>query len=248
MAKKFFDVVVVIPLEPRFFTLIRMFLKTTRSHYSPTELLEIQIFGWIKGGSLRVILRFDARTFEPAMLAWFQSWVQALNAEVIELESYDGPAQEKILRRIKTTSEAIFIGDYSFDRALDEIKARFNRHHGTRRQPRFADNLRISFREFKDFIGEYTGNISYGGMFIRGRTDLPPRSRVEVVLDLPGTAGGVKAIAEVVHVVPLKTVRDFDDKSVSGCGFQFVEFLNDGEILLKDYIRKNFIRNKPAGS
>lgn len=243
MKKQHFDIAFIIPLEPRFFSLIQMFLRTTRSHYPTEQLPEIQIFGWITRGSLRIVLRFEAKSFNPEMFSWFQSWIQALNAEVVELESLDPKSKEKFLAKIKSTSEVIFTGNYDMERAVEELKTRFQRFHGTRKSPRFDDSLKVSFKVFKDFVGEYTDNISFGGMFIRGRTDLPPKSRVEIVLELPGMEEKIHAIAEVIHIIPREGGLGGGKKAVSGSGFQFVEFLDDGESRLREYIKKHFVGN-----
>ena len=237
MGKDFFDIAFIIPFKSRFFTLIRMFLKTTRQHFPPSQLPEIQIYGSSGENTLRILLRFNMNLFQPAMLAWFQSWIQALNIEVAELESVSAEDREAILDTFQSTSDVVFTGQYDLDQAVEEIRTTFLRNQRVRKLERFPDNLRVTFRTHRDFIGEYADNISSGGMFIRGRTDLPPRSRVEIVLELPGTAGEVKAIAEVVHVVAGGR-GEGDQDAVSGCGIQFVEFLNDSESRLKQYIQR----------
>lgn len=243
MPQKYYDIAFIIPLEPRFFSLTQMFLRTTRSHFTVQQLPEVQIFGWVKGGSLRVILRFDAVSFEPVMLSWFQSWVQALNAEMIELENLDSRGRNQIIARIKMAAEVIYTGSYDIERAVEDLKTRFIRTHGTRKQPRFSDRLKVLVKTVKDSIGEHTENISFGGMFVRGETNLPPRSRVEVSLELPGMRETVNVIAEVVHVQP-PTGGSPEMTRPAGSGFQFVEFINDGEAKLRKYIRKNLIGNQ----
>lgn len=234
--KKFFDIILVIPIESRQFPVIQMFLRTTRAHYSLEQLPEIHLYGSIAESELRVLLRFDFRMFLPSMLHWLSGWIQVLNIGIIELESYHPSSREEILDRITNSSEFVYSGEYDFDYVIDVLKTKFSRSHGVRRHPRFREKLKVHFRIENDYVGEYTANISAGGMFIRGRTNVATRSRMEVSLALPGQNSPVSALVEVIHIIPEDVVFIPDEERAFGFGVRFVSFLNDGEFVLGNYL------------
>jgi len=238
MAKEFFEIAFIIPFASRVFPKIRSFLKTARTRFKQDELLEIHIYSWIGGNSVGVVLRFNFESFIPSMFKWFASWIQELRMEIIELENFGKQEKEAMLKKFEMTSDAKFTGQYNLDHALDEIEGRFSRQVGIRREQRLPVRLTIKFRTGKALAREYSENISYGGIFIRGRTDLPLRSRLEVVFQLPGTDEEIKAVGEVVHIVSQEKVDLIDGDRVPGCGVHFVEFIGDGETRLKDYLEK----------
>lgn len=238
MAKEFFEIGFIIPFASKVFPRIRSFLKTARTRFKPEELPELHIFSWIGGNSVGVFFRFKYENFVPSMTKWFASWIQELRMEVIELENFNKQEKEAMLKKCEMTSDVKFTGKYNLDHALDEIEGRFSRHLGVRKEKRLPVRLTVKFRTEKAFAREYTENISYGGMFIRGRTDLPLRTKIEVVFKLPGTEEEVKAVAEVVHIVTQEKVDMIDGDRVPGSGVHFVEFIGDGEQRLKDYLEK----------
>ncbi|MDD5223684.1 MAG: PilZ domain-containing protein [bacterium] len=238
MARKFFEIAFVIPFASKVFPEIRSFLKSARARFNQDELPELQIFSWVGGNSVGVIFRFSFENFVPSMFKWFASWAQELKMEIIELENFGKPEKEAMRKRFEMTSDAKFTGKYNLDHALNEIEGRFSRLVGMRREQRLPVRLTVKFRTGKALEREYTENISYGGMFIRGRTDLPLRSKLEVVFKLPGTEEEVKAVAEVVHIVSQEKVDMIDGDRVPGSGVHFVEFVGDGEEKLRRYIEK----------
>lgn len=234
--KEHFDIALIVPVESRLFPVIQMFLKVTRAHYSTQHLPEIHIYGSVSNGEIRILLRFRFRSFLPSMLQWLSGWIQVLNMGIIELESYDVYTRETILTKFQNTSDIAFTGEYDLDQAIEELKTKFARTHGVRKHHRFREKLKVYFRMERDFIGEYTDNISYGGMFIRGRTDISPRSRMEVQLELPGMTDRVNAIVEVIHVIPRDHLDAPQAERVTGFGVRFVSFLSGGEETFGRYL------------
>jgi len=238
MAKEFFEIAFVIPFASRAFPEIRSFLKAARNHFKADELPELHLFSWIGGNSMGVIFRFSFQNFLPSMTKWFARWLKDLRMEVIEFENFSQPEKEALLKRFEMTSDMKFTGKYNLDHALNEIEGRFSRLVGMRREHRLPVRLTVKFRTGKALAREYSENISHGGMFIRGRADLPLRTRLEVVFKLPGTEEEIKAVAEVVHIVSQEKVDMIDGDRVPGCGVQFIEFIGDGEKKLRRYLEK----------
>ncbi len=238
MAKPFFEIALIIPFASRVFPKIREFLKIARTRFKQDELPELHIFSWVGGNSVGVVFRFGYENFVPSMLKWFATWIQELKIEIIELENFGKPEKEAILKRFEMTSDVKFTGNYNLDHALDEIEGRFSRLTGMRRENRLPVRLTVKFRTGQALEREYTENISYGGMFIRGRADLPLRTKLEVVFKLPGTEEEVKAVAEVVHIVSQEKVDLIDGDRVPGSGVHFTKFIGDGEERLRRYIEQ----------
>ena len=84
-----------------------------------------------------------------------------------------------------------------------------------RLEPRFEVRLSVRFVEAKAFVEQYAHNLSKGGLFLAGATDLTVGQRTRVALELPGF-DQVSIECEVVHVLPPGTGR------VAGAGLKFV--------------------------
>ena len=238
MDKKFFEIIFIISGISRQFPHVRDFLTGARKRYAADELVEIQLYNWMGGDSLGVLLRFDFLTFVPSRLKWCDPWIKKLGLEVIEAEKFGPPEREALMKKFVLTSDMKFSGSYNLDHALGIIESRYSRTRGVRKEKRFSRRIQVSFRTEKDLVREYTENISYGGMFIRGKTDIPLRSRIEIEFKLPGQGGVVKAIGEVVHVVSVEKASLINGDVVPGCGVHFVKFEGDGEEKLRNFIEK----------
>ncbi|MCX5858346.1 MAG: PilZ domain-containing protein [Proteobacteria bacterium] len=238
MAREFFEIAFIIPFASRVFPQIKSFLKTARTRFKQEELPQLHIFSWIGGNSVGVVFRFSYEHFVPSMIKWFAGWIQELRMEIIELENFGRQEKEAVLKKFEMTSDVKFTGNYNLDHALNEVEGRFSRLVGMRREQRLPVRLTVKFRTGKALEREYSENISYGGMFIRGRTDLPLRTKLEVVFKLPGTEQEIKAVAEVVHIVSQEKVDMIDGDRVPGSGVHFIEFIGDGEEKLRRYIEQ----------
>jgi len=238
VGKEFYEIIFIVQSVSLRFAEVRNFLQQTRSHYTREQLPEVLLFSWIGGNSLGVLLRFHFADFLPSRLKWFDHWINELALEVIELEKFGKQEKAPVLEKFNLTSDVKFSGNYDLEHALDEIERRIGQLHGVRKKPRVAERIEIQFKTAEDFVREYTENISQGGMFIRGLTDLPLGARIELVMKLPGQEGEVKALAEIVHVLDQAKVSLVNGKSSPGSGVQFIQFMGDGETRLRSYLQK----------
>ncbi len=69
-----------------------------------------------------------------------------------------------------------------------------------RRHERFRVHLAVRFASADDFVQEYAENLSIGGLFITGATNLQLMQEVTTDIDLPG-AGNFTVRARVAHLI-----------------------------------------------
>jgi len=69
-----------------------------------------------------------------------------------------------------------------------------------RNSKRFRVHLSVRYEVAREFVVEYAQNLSSGGLFIRGTTDLKPLERVPVQIELPGFSKFL-ITAEVAHIL-----------------------------------------------
>lgn len=254
MGKQVYEVAYFIPSASKVFPSIRNLVRSIRTRFSVDELQETQLYGWVDHDRVGILLRFQFQTFLPSMLKHFAGWAEELSLEKEELESVGPKERKEMVDWYQSTADLSFVGNFDFSQALDEMEKRFHKMHGTRREPRVGANLRVRFKAAKGnepsiasrlrvrlgddriFIQGYADSISSGGMFLRDRTDLPLRSRIQLVIELPEMARDVKAIAEIVDIVTEEKARLLEGEVVPGSGVRFLKFFEDGEMLLKDYL------------
>lgn len=233
--RQFFEIAFIIPFAAPSFQKIRDFVHAIRRKFSETELPEILIYSWIGSNTLGIILRFHALTFYHEHLDWFTPWTRDLKLNVIELESLGPEKKTTLLKKFDLTSDVKFKGGYNIETALRQVADRFTTSRGIRKHSRVASRVKVQGKTEKDVMEEYAENISMGGMFVRGRTDLPLGTRLEMEISLPG-GGRILAIAEVAHIVTEEKASLIDGDTVPGCGLRFVEFFKDGAKRLKEYL------------
>lgn|GEM_PF-3160497 len=85
---------------------------------------------------------------------------------------------------------------------------------------RYRVHLSVRYERARDFVVEYAENLSSGGLFVRGHTDLQPLERVPVQLELPGY-GTFQLTAEVAHVLTPEVAQTCKRKP--GVGLQIVD-------------------------
>ncbi len=73
-----------------------------------------------------------------------------------------------------------------------------------RRSARHRVHLSVSYESAAEFVKEYAENLSAGGLFIAGATDLSPLDLIAVEITLPGY-GTHRVKAEVAHVIDADT-------------------------------------------
>jgi len=232
--KKYFEFAFVISHLTMNFPLTKDFLSSAKLEFSPETLNEIQLFTWIGSDSLGILFRYDFQNFRPSYFKWFIPWKDKLQADVIEMENIGEAGRNLLLDKCNLTSDIKFVGVYDLDHALDVIRDRLKGIKGVRKFPRITAQIKVKFKTAEDFVREYADNISFGGMFIKGKTDLPVRSKIEITFELPNEEE-IKVIAEIVHVVTEDRLKLINGDRVEGFGIQFVEFLDDGEEKLWKY-------------
>ena len=231
---KFFEFAFIIPHVTIKFPTIRDFLKQANSAFSRKNLREIQLYTWVGGDSLGILFRFDSAKFHPGYLKWLLPWQNKFQSDLIEMEKLGEAGRDLMMDKCNLTSDIKFVGAYDLPHALDIIADRLRGIKGVRKAPRIPARVKVSFKTERAFKKEYSENISYGGMFIQGRISLPPRSRLEVVLELPNREE-VKIVSEIVHIVTADKIKLINGDRKEGFGVQFVSFVGDGEKKLREY-------------
>ena len=232
--KRFFEFAFVVPHLTMNFPTIKEFLGSVRLEFPPEILNEVQLFTWIGSDSLGILFRYDFRSFKPSYFQWFVTWKERLQADVIEMENIGEAGRDLLMDKCNRTSDIKFVGVYDLDHALEVIKDRLKGIKGVRKFPRIQTQVKVKFKTAEAFVREYADNISFGGMFIKGKTNLPLRSKIEIIFELPNREE-IRAIAEIVHVVTEDRIKLINGDRVEGYGIQFVEFLDDGEEKLWKY-------------
>jgi len=231
---KHFEFALIIPHITINFPAIRDFLKQASSKFSRESLREIQLYTWVGSDSLGILFRFDPAKFHPGYLKWFIPWKNKFQADLIEMEKLGEVGRDLLMDKCNRTSDVKFVGAYDLPHALGIIADRLQGIKGVRKAPRIPARVKVSFKTDRDFKKEYSENISFGGMFIQGKIDSPPRSRLEVVLELPNREE-VKIIAEIVHIVTADELKLINGARSEGFGVQFVNFVGDGAEKLREY-------------
>lgn len=231
---KFFEFAFVIPHLSINFPVIREFLNQAGSKFPRESLREIQLYTWLGGDSLGVLLRFDSAKFHPGYSKWLLPWKNKFQADLIEMEKLGEDGRNLLMDKCNLTSDIKFVGDFDLPHALDIIAERLQEIRGVRKAPRIPARVKVRFKTKQAFKKEYSENISYGGMFIQGKIDLPPRSRLKVILELPNRQE-VKIIAEIVHIVTVDKIKLINGNRAEGFGVQFINFIGDGEKKLREY-------------
>lgn len=234
-ADSHFQIAFIVPFAASLFPKVREFLLAAREEFSAEFLVDIQIYSWIGSNTLGIIFAFNTRSFEPDRHDWFSRWIREIRFDVIDLESFGPEKKHTLLKKFDLTSDMKFKGAFDLNRALHQIGNRFMVPRGIRRESRVPARVKVQFKADESFAEETAENISTGGMFIRGRTDLPLGTRLEMAIELPG-GGKILAIGEVAHIVTEEKAALIDRDTVPGCGLKFVEFLRDGKIQLKNFL------------
>jgi hypothetical protein len=84
-----------------------------------------------------------------------------------------------------------------------------------RKDPRYQVSLQVRYRSARDFVLEYAENLSAGGLFVAGATDLEPLQELPVEIELPG-AGSFRITAQVAHLVSAEVAARIGRKPGAG--------------------------------
>jgi len=113
---------------------------------------------------------------------------------------------------------------------MDELK-----DQGRRSSVRVKARLKVRFKNAESFINEYTHNISKGGLFIRTQKPCQINDKVEVILILPETNEEIKALGEVIHIVPPEKANE---QTPAGMGLQLLELKDEDRAKIEEFIKK----------
>lgn len=102
-----------------------------------------------------------------------------------------------------------------------------------RLEERLPVNLSVKYSVAKDFVVEYAENLSVGGLFVRGASDLERGQQVNVQIMLPGF-GEFEVTAEVAHVLPPEVAEKYERKA--GAGFAITKTPRGFDDALRSYL------------
>jgi hypothetical protein len=99
---------------------------------------------------------------------------------------------------------------------------------------RHVVRLKVRFTGARDYVEQYAFNLSEGGLFVAGVTDLEPLQLVKVELELPGL-GRFEVGCRVAHVLDEERARRFD--RAPGAGLAIMEAPPEFDEALRRYLR-----------
>jgi uncharacterized protein (TIGR02266 family) len=83
------------------------------------------------------------------------------------------------------------------------------------RAPRHRVHLEVRYRTAAEFVEDHAQDLSTGGLFIRGATDLAVGDPVEVEVDLPGS-GSYTVTGRVAHIMTPERAAELDRAAGAG--------------------------------
>ena len=101
---------------------------------------------------------------------------------------------------------------------------------------RVEAKVEVEFKSFDQFYGEYTKNISKGGIFIKTRQSLPAQTVLEILLKLPGEKP-LFLVGEVVHCIDAATAEN--NGWEPGLGVHFVDFEDGDHQAIEQYVARH---------
>lgn len=99
-----------------------------------------------------------------------------------------------------------------------------------RRDERCVVSLAVTYRSPRDFIKDYTENVSRGGMFVRTKNPYNKGDLVDLYLHIPGLETPIKLKCEVVHIRRTET---------PGVGVKFIGITKADRDRIVEYIRQH---------
>ena len=104
-----------------------------------------------------------------------------------------------------------------------------------RQHKRYRVHMSVRYEVASEFVTEYAENLSYGGLFIRGATDLEPLQVVPVDLDLPGF-GQFRIQTRVAFVLGEQAAKSMGRSA--GAGFEILDRPTGFEEALREYLMR----------
>lgn len=231
----YFEIALIVPYILQKSKIIEQFLTDLKKSYHPAVLKSLNLYSWSSSDTLGMILFFDSLSFSSRYFDEINAWAEKSESKLYDLMKLSEKDREIFLSKFPLTSDLKFTGDFDVASALDSILSRISATPG-RKHPRYSTPIKVIFKSKEEFVQMYTKDISKGGIFVATDKRPPLESRVELVLSLPNFPKEVKVIGEVVHVFGSNQARLLDHNRVPGIGVQFVEFLDDGQKVLEEYV------------
>lgn len=146
MGKKSHSLVMFIPHASRHFPIIRRIMKSIRAEFSPEEMPEMRIDGWVIKDRMGVILVFRKKSPIRGLLKELDLLIKDLNIRVYEMDEMLPSHRKAVMETFEETSPEIgFRGEYDLEQALDEIDGRFLDHHKHREQW-YSDRIPVGLK------------------------------------------------------------------------------------------------------
>jgi uncharacterized protein (TIGR02266 family) len=204
------------------------------SEYTPSLLKSINLYSWASSDSFGIILTFDFSAFFPSYFKKIKAWAEESGIKLYELMPFGQMERNEFKNKFILTSDLKFTGDYDIALALNKILTRINTTLG-RKNIRYNASLKVTFESKEQLIHGYTQNISKGGIFVATETSFLPESKLKLLLSLPNSSKDVKVTGMVVHTVSPEQAKLTGTDRIPGLGIQFLEFKEDGEMVLDSY-------------
>ncbi len=102
-----------------------------------------------------------------------------------------------------------------------------------RQHPRFDARIKVGFKSIRDFLWEYSEDISKGGIFIKTTKPMPLESIVQLKLYLPGKSREISVVGEVIYVV-----KEGEPQKTPGMGLQLIDFDKEGKKEIDEYLEE----------
>lgn len=103
-----------------------------------------------------------------------------------------------------------------------------------RKDSRVEATIEVRYKSIKDFLIEYTRNISRGGIFLATSEPLPEGSKIRLVFYLPDSSKEIRIIGEVIHALTKERGRQRGQEP--GMGIEFIDFSPSSKREISRYI------------
>jgi type IV pilus assembly protein PilZ len=103
-----------------------------------------------------------------------------------------------------------------------------------REHPRVDAAIEVRYKAAKDFLIEYSRNISKGGIFLATSNSLPAKSKVRLQFYLPNSSKEIKILGIVVYTITKEEGKR--NGKVPGMGILFTDFSPRSRREIGDYI------------
>ena len=113
------------------------------------------------------------------------------------------------------------------------------------KDPRFEAVHRVRFTGDREFLSDYTQNISRGGMYLSTERRLEAGHEIDVAIELPGQAEAIPLKAVVVYRLEQKAAAELG--RLPGVGVKFLSFADPERELFLHHIRRLEVHRSRAG-